>query len=191
MDWSRLAQDRNAWNQVIQQTYPTLVPDSHRTLALNRWTLAAGRPQIPTTMFTHTNRKRNRHMKPDPATGLFQCPACPQQFPRVTILRAHYNAEHRVIDSNKIAVATYSCPDCAQTWRTSYQRKQHICPVRPRPGPKVHPRTACQHCSQLISAPNLARHEAGCRGSEVGNRTCERCQQVLGSVLARNHHEGM
>lgn len=26
-----LAQERDAWNQVIQQTYPTLVPDSHRT----------------------------------------------------------------------------------------------------------------------------------------------------------------
>lgn len=108
MSWFRLAQDRDAWNQAIQQTYPTLVPDTHRTIALNRWTLSAGRPHIPTLMFTHTNRKRSRHMKPDPATGLYQCPACPQQFPRVTALRAHYNAEHRVIDSNKKTVATYS-----------------------------------------------------------------------------------
>lgn len=110
MSWFRLAQDRDAWNQAIQQTYPTLVPDTHRTIALNRWTLSAGRPHIPTLMFTRTNRKRSRRMKPDPATGLYQCPACPQQFPRVTALRAHYNAEHRVIDSNKITVATYSAP---------------------------------------------------------------------------------
>ncbi len=83
-------------------------------------------------------------------------------------------------------VDTYSCPDCDQTWRTSYQRKQHICPVRPRPkqGPKVHPQVACQYCSLLISAPNVARHEAGCRGNEVANRTCDKCQKVLGSVMA-------
>ena len=42
MSWFRLAQDRDAWNQAIQQTYPTLVPDTHRTIALNRWTLSAG-----------------------------------------------------------------------------------------------------------------------------------------------------
>ena len=98
MDWFRVAQDRQAWQTAVLATFPITAPDSHRTVILNRWTLASGRPQLPPPQFQHTRQQRHRYNERNATTGQYHCAVCDQQFAKVPALRAHYDAEHSVAD---------------------------------------------------------------------------------------------
>ena len=190
MDWFRVAQDRQAWQKAILAVFPVCVPDSHRTVILNRWNLSAGRPNLPPPQFNRTRQRRHRGNQKDPATGQYTCPVCNQQFPKVPALRAHYDAEHSVSDPSKITLPTYSCTDCGQVWPNEKLRRQHVCPVNPQPKriPRPKVQVACRRCGLSMSHTNIGRHEETCRGSDLANRTCS-CNRVFSSVVSRKNHE--
>ena len=173
LDWYRVAQDRQAWQNAVLNVFPTYTMERNRDIILNRWKLADGKPALPPARFVHSRRAKTRGHKKDPVAGNFHCPVCSTQFPKMQALRAHYDNMHGVSDPDKITLPIYTCDKCGQVWRQEKMRRMHRCPMDPRPkrAPKVHPQVQCSLCFQTMAAPNLGRHEAECRGPGLANMT--------------------
>ena len=193
LDWYRVAQNRDEWRQAILTEFPLPKIDHRQEILLNRWSPSTNQFPDYAGRFARQKRHRSRHLEKRADTGQFHCPVCGQPFPKANTLVAHYAAQHAVSNPEVITVATYTCSECNQVWRREIDRRQHICPVRPRPkrAPKAQPARPCRLCHAPICAANLERHEAGCRGPGAANRTCAnpRCNAILGSVQARKNHE--
>ena len=65
-------------------------------------------------------------------------------------------------------------------------------PAAAHPAPKPGARPGyfvCPHCFEEFSRGNLNQHEPICRGPDPANRTCQYCNTILSSVIARKNHE--
>ncbi|CAE8679070.1 unnamed protein product [Polarella glacialis] len=76
----------------------------------------------------------------------------------------------------------------SERWSLAMASQQVILP-RPKPKARTNTNTNCSKCGIEMGRANLRKHEADCRGSEISNRTCSKCQLLLGSVKARANHE--
>ena len=157
LDWFRLAQDREEWTRVVLATYPVTVIDREQQASLNRWSPGQGAPLVPEGRFRYEKRKRERCVRRNEDTGLFQCPICPQGFAKSNSLVAHYVDHRAVADPTKMTIDMYGCEACGQYWRNEKRRRLHDCPVQPRVrinrGPVA--QEACQSCGVMMTRANL------------------------------------
>ena len=171
IDWFRRAQDKSktGWMALVDRAFPKRRLTPEEEARLNAWRIGEALPtpipkrrrmkrsSVPLDAYMGLPGRTQKGVEPEGgeygqeegANPLFiRCPACNKTCTKVMELRAHYEAEHAVIDPGITTHDTRHCEYCNEMFKNADRLRLHVCPKRQestlrahieRPGPTAGP----------------------------------------------------
>ena len=133
IDWFRVAQDKRAWNRIIDASFPVADHQTELEARVDTWRLGRALPQLESDGGTEAQGGAEDPGDPEDQGGANRCPVCGEVFAKANQFQFHYEECHAVCDPHKVTAQTFQCDGCKQSWRRVRQRTGHVCPAETPP----------------------------------------------------------